>query len=144
MLWPPPESLHSSHQAITDFAGAWDLPIDESKTVVWCTSAKGRVQLRDAGFKVTLDFRELGTHLSSSRRGTNFTQTERILSLDEKWPRLEASLSAFTHKVRALSLAAWLAALHGVSAAPLGERHAMKALGLRAPVPRSVQTASQA
>ena len=129
-----PADLVSAHQAVVDFAQAWDLPIDSSKTVVWCTSAKGRAELGQAGFQVTLDFRELGAHLASSRRGTNFTQTERIRALDEKWPRLEASLSpCFGHGGMG-------GALHGISASPLGERHfvklrsdAMKALGLRAP-----------
>ena len=101
-----PEDLVSAHQAIADFARAWDLFVNSDKTVVWCTSAKGRAALRQAGFPVTLDFRELGAHLASSRRGTNFTQTDRIRALDEKWPRLEASLSPFLHKVRALSTAA--------------------------------------
>ena len=135
-----PEGLISSHATVTAFASAWDLPIDTSKTVVWSTSAKGRRALRDAGFQVTLDFRELGAHLASSRRGSNFTLTERIQALEHKWPRLEASLSPFAHKVRALSTAAWPAALHGISASPLGDRHfaqlrsnAMKAVGLRAP-----------
>ena len=99
-----PEDLVSAHQAIADFARAWALPVDSDKTVVWCTSAKGRAALRRAGFPVTLAFRELGAHLASSRRGTNFTQTDR--ALDEKWPRLEASLSPFLHKTRALSTAA--------------------------------------
>ena len=138
-----PAALISAHQAITDFARAWDLPVDSAKTVVWSleyTSARGRAALRQAGFPVTLDFRELGAHLASSRRGTNFTQTDRIRALDDKWPRLEASLSPFGQKLRALSAAAWPAALHGISAAPLGDRHyikmrsdAMKALKLRAP-----------
>ena len=135
-----PRELLTAHNAITAFAQAWDLPIDAGKTVVWSTTAKGREDLRRAGFQVTLDFRELGAHVASSRRGTNFTQTERIRALDDKWPRLEASLSPFAHKVRALSTAAWPAALHGISASPLGERHfvkmrsdAMKAIGLRAP-----------
>ena len=135
-----PGEIIRAHNAVTTFAQAWDLPIDAEKTVVWCATAKGREELRQAGFQVTLDFRELGAHLASSRRGTNFTQTERIRALDDKWPRLEASLSPFAHKVRALSTAAWPAALHGISASPLGERHfikmrsdAMKALGLRAP-----------
>ena len=135
-----PEALISSRDAVTAFARAWDLPIDASKTVVWSTSAKGRRALRDAGFQVTLDFRELGAHLASSRRGTNFTQTERIQALEHKWPRLGASLSPFAHKVRALGTAAWPAALHGISVSPLGDRHfvqlrsnAMKAIGLRAP-----------
>ena len=134
------EDLVSAHRAITDFAQAWDLPVDSGKTVVWSTTAKGRAALRQAGFRVALDFRELGAHLASSRRGTNFSQTDRIRALDEKWPRLEASLSPFKHKVRALSTAAWPAALHAISASPLGERHfiklrsdAMKAIGLRAP-----------
>ena len=135
-----PQEIVAAHNAIADFAQAWDLPVDAEKTVVWCTSAKGRAALRQAGFSVTLDFRELGAHLSSSRRGTNFTLTDRIRALDDKWPRLEKSLAPFAHKVRALSTAAWPAALHGVSSSRLGERHfiqlrskAMKALGLRAP-----------
>ena len=89
---PSPEGILAAHRAVTAFAQAWDLPIDGEKTVVWCTSAKGRAALRRAGFSVTLDFRELGAHLSSSRRGTNFTQTDRIVALEDKWPRLEASL----------------------------------------------------
>ena len=135
-----PDDLISAHAAVTDFARAWDLPIDEGKTVVWSTSAKGRAALRQAGFAVTLDFRELGAHLASSRRGTNFTLTDRIRALDDKWPRLEVSLAPFEQKLRALSTAAWPAALHGVSASPLGDRHyvklrseAMRALKLRAP-----------
>ena len=134
------DELRASHQAICDFARAWDLPIDVQKTVVWSTHSSGRRQLRDAGFQVTLDFRELGAHLRSSQRATNFTQTARFQALEPKWPLLRASLAPIDQKIRALSSAAWPAAFHAVSAVSIGNCHFVKlrssallGLGLRAP-----------
>ncbi|CAE7714215.1 unnamed protein product [Symbiodinium pilosum] len=134
------DELQASHAAINDFARAWDLPIDTEKTVFWCTHTKGRQKLRDAGFRVTLDFRELGAHLRSSKRGTNFTQTDRIRALEAKWPLLRDSLAPLEQKIGALSSAAWPAAFHAVSAVSVGNCHfvrlrsaAIFGLGLRAP-----------
>ena len=133
-------SLLATHTAMEAFTQAWDLPVDGAKTVAWSTTAEGRSALKASGFAVALDFRDLGAHLQASRRRSNYTQTARIRSLEDKWPRLEASLAPFAQKVRALSVAAWPAALHGISVVQLGEAHftnlrsaAMKGLGLRAP-----------
>ena len=134
------EELQASHVAINTFAQAWDLPIDTDKTVFWCTHTAGRKQLREAGHPVTLDFRELGAHLRASKRGTNFTQTDRFRALEAKWPLLRDSLVFLEQKIGALSSAAWPAAFHAVSAVGVGNCHfirlrssAMFGLGLRAP-----------
>ena len=133
-------ALLGAHEARQAFTEAWDLPIDVNKTVAWSTTAGGRNALRELGFEVSLGFRDLGAHLQPSRCHRNATQIVRIRSLDSKWLRLQASLAPRGQKVRALSVAAWPAALHAVSAVSVGECHfrslrssAMKAVGLKAP-----------
>ena len=108
-------SLVATHTAMQAFVHSWDLQVDSAKTLAWSTTAEGRSSLKASGFAVALDFRDLGAHLQASRRRTNFTQTARFRALEDKWPRLEASLAPFAQKVRALSVAAWPAALHGAS-----------------------------
>ena len=58
-----------------------------------------------------------------SLRYSNFTQTQRVKALRDRWPSLEASQAPFTQKGRALAVAAWPAALHGVCVVPLGDCH---------------------
>ena len=137
---PTCEGLVEAHASLMEFSRLWDMPVDTAKTVVWSTSAQGRSQLRQAGFRVLLDFRDLGAHLQTSRRLSNKTQVDRIRNLDDRWPRLSASLAPVRQKVSALSTAAWPAALHAVSIAPVGDCHfsglrsnAMKGLNLKAP-----------
>ena len=133
------EGILEAHASLMEFSRTWDMPVDVAKTTVWSTSAQGRSQLRQAGFKVLLDFRDLGAHLQVSRRYSNHTQIDRIHSLDDRWPRLASSLAPVAQKIRALSTAAWPAALHAVSVAPVGECHFsslrsnMKGLNLKAP-----------
>ena len=141
-LFPLPflPGLVSAHEARQAFTEAWDLPIDVNKAIAWSTMAGGRSALRDLGFTVSFGFRDLGAHLQPSRCNRNATQIARIRALDSKWPRLKASLAPRAQKVRALSVAAWPAALHAVSAVSVGDCHfrslrsnAMKAIGLKAP-----------
>ena len=134
------EGIKDAHTALMEFSRLWDMPVDTAKTTVWCTSAAGRAHLRDAGFQVQLDFRDLGAHLQTSCRFSNKTQVDRIRALDERWPRLAASHAPTSQKVRALSTAAWPSALHAISVTPIGECHisalrskAMKGINLKAP-----------
>ena len=134
------EGIVEAHAALIEFSRRWDMPVDSAKTAVWCTSAAGRAQLRDAGFQVQLDFRDLGAHLQTSRRFSNKTQVDRIRALDDRWPMLAASHAPTSQKVRALSTAAWPSALHAISVTPIGDCHisalrskAMKGINLKAP-----------
>ena len=134
------DGLVQAHSALMDFSRSWDMPVDTGKTVAWCTAAEGRSRLRAAGFQVVLDFRDLGAHLQTSRRYSNRTQVDRILSLDDRWPTLAASHAPVAQKIRALSMAAWPSALHAISVTPVGECHfsrlrskAMRGITLNAP-----------
>ena len=51
---PDPKSLAASHSALKEFAGAWDLLLDESKTLAWISDPRLRKELRERGFLVTL------------------------------------------------------------------------------------------
>ena len=133
-------ALLRAHEACKSFTEAWDLPVDVSKTLAWSTCAAGRASLRTSGFQVSLGFRDLGAHLQPSRSFRNATQVSRIKALEDKWPRLQASLAPRSQKIRALTVAAWPAALHACSAVSLGECHfkslrsgAMRAVCLKAP-----------
>ena len=115
-------------------------PLTRPKQLSGAPQHKGRSYLRAAGFKVLLDFRDLGAHLQTSRRMCNRTQVDRIQNLDDRWPRLASSQAPLSQKVRALATAAWPAALRAVSITPVGECHfsslrskAMKGLNLKAP-----------
>ena len=134
------DGLVQAHSALMEFSRSWDMPVDTGKTVAWCTAAEGRSRLRAAGFQVVLDFRDLGAHLQTSRRFSNRTQVDRILSLDDRWPMLAASHAPVAQKIRALSTAAWPSALHAISVTPVGECHfsrlrskAMRGITLNAP-----------
>ena len=139
-LSPSFEGILEAREALQKFSKAWDMPVDDNKTVFWCTHAQGRAALRASGLSVALDFRDLGAHLQTSLRYSNFTQTQRVKALRDRWPRLEASQAPFAQKVRALAVAAWPAALHGVCAVPMGDYHfttmrsaALKGINLKAP-----------
>ena len=134
------EGIVEAHELLMEFSRKWDMPVDTAKTTAWCTSAAGRARLRAAGFNVLLDFRDLGAHLQTSRRFSNRTQVDRIRALDERWPMLAASHAPVSQKVRALSTAAWPAALHAIAVTPIGDCHisglrakALKGLNLKAP-----------
>ena len=133
-------AIVQAHDSLMEFSRTWDMPVDAGKTIAWCTTAAGRARLREAGFQVLLDFRDLGAHLQTSRRFSNRTQVDRFRALDDRWPRLSASHAPVPQKVRALSTAAWPSALHAISVTPVGETHfsslrskAMKGINLKAP-----------
>ena len=135
-----PAVIPEAVQATKAFAQSWDIALDESKTKVWATTAEARKALRNQGFQTTLDARDLGGHLSFSKRVSVYTITTRIKSMQPLWPRLQLSPAPFEQKLRALSVAAWPRALHGISVVLWGDGHfdglrsaAVRGLGAKRP-----------
>ncbi|CAE7525471.1 Pol [Symbiodinium sp. CCMP2592] len=100
---------------VTEFVRGWDLTMDPRKTVFWASRADHRRQLRRQGLPVENSVRNVGGHVSFNRRCTNATVQARIEGLEGLWPRLAASWAPRNQKVMALKVAAWPAALHGIS-----------------------------
>ena len=117
------EDVCQAHQAMLDFCAAWDVQLDESKTVFWATLPVDRRALRQKGLQVLHHTRELGGHLQFTRASSNSTLTARIQAMDEMWPRLASSHSPYRTKVRALIVAAWPRGLYGSSICTLGQRY---------------------
>ena len=135
-----PAVIPEAVQATKAFAQSWDIALDESKTQVWATTAEARKALRNQGFQTTLDARDLGGHLSFSKRVSVYTITTRIKSMQPLWSRLQLSPAPFEQKLRAPSVAAWPRALHGISVVLLGDGHfdglrsaAVRGLGAKRP-----------
>ena len=123
-----------------DFAEAWDLTLDRSKTVFWASQAADRKWLCAQGASVLHYARDLGGHLQYTRSATNSTVTARIRAMEDMWPRLATSHAGYAAKLRALEVAAWPRAFYGVSICQLGNRYisalrtsALKGLGMSRP-----------
>ena len=90
-------------QAVEKFAQAWDLTLDGSKSVAWATSTQTRRQLRQQGLPVVLSARDLGGHVSLSRKRSNCSVAERAGKLVPVWPRLQGSLLLIGSRLRGLA-----------------------------------------
>ena len=135
-----PEDLTATYSAVQGFVEAWDLQLDEGKTVAWATDPVHRRALRSGGFCTILQGRDLGAHMQFSRRCTNATVVSRIQALEPLWSQLRWSFAPFRQKVFALSTAAWPRAFYGVANVHLGSAHycrlragAMRGLSLDRP-----------
>ena len=140
VLSATPEVTLHAYDHLLQFCSRWDLLLDHAKTFAWATSTQGRVLLRQRGLPVKAAARDLGGHVQYSAQQTNFTQVARLRGLEQRWIRLRESPAPMPQKVRALTVAAWPRALHGVSLVHLGPHHiaslrtgAMRGLNARKP-----------
>ena len=134
---PSKASVVSSLSAMREVCNALDLALDEKKTYMWSTSAQTRKELREEGYQVTLQLRDIGGHMQYCRRKTNSTLTQRIEALAPLWGQLARSLAPLRRKETALITVAWPRAFQGIAAIHLGETWyqmlrsgAMKGMGL--------------
>eukprot|EP00438_Fugacium_kawagutii_P015675 Skav217052 [mRNA] locus=scaffold1849:236442:240761:+ [translate_table: standard] len=114
-----------------------DLPIDESKTILWANNASERKTLRDSQHQVVQWARDLGGHVQYSQLPTNKVVTAKILKFKPRWRDFARSLATKDQKVKAIKQAAWPNALHAVSSVNLSKEcvremrtAAMRSLGL--------------
>ena len=135
-----PAQALAAYQGMQDFCVAWDIRLDESKTVFWATTAADRRHLRQLGHEVLHCARDLGGHLQFSRQATNSTVTSRVLAMEELWPKLQSSHAGYDAKLRAIVTAAWPRAFYGISICSIGSKYvlalrtaALRGLGLSRP-----------
>ena len=112
--------LQAAFDRVQAFCEAIRVPIDDRKTHFWSTGSFGRAHLRSQGLSVAHHCRALGAHMQLTRQHTNAIQQQRVASLKKLWPRLKVSCSPYHIKIRAIKMAAWPRALHGVAATLLG------------------------
>ena len=114
------EYLPEAFDRVLAFCDAIRVPIDDRKTHFWSTGSFGRANLRDRGLSVAHHCRALGAHMQLTRQHTNVVQQQRVASLKKLWPRLKLSCSPYHIKIRAIKMAAWPRALHGIASTLLG------------------------
>ena len=112
-----------SFQRVLEFAELLDLTVDKSKTFGWSTSAQGRSRLKQAGFVVKYDGRDLGAHISYSRQIRNSSIEQKIVDLEDFWEKLFYCQGAHSQKCRLIATCAWPRALHAISSSFLGKKH---------------------
>ena len=122
------------------FAAMLHIQLDAEKSFTWSTHAEGRRKLREAGFRVLLDTRELGAHVVYSRQLANRTALDRFRCLMDFWAKLGASSCAFRQKIMLITRVAWPRAMHAISSVVVGKHHfsdlrtaMMQALNLQKP-----------
>lgn len=111
------EATLQAAAAVQTFADELQLTLDKAKakTYLWSTDAAERSHFRQAGYPVELAARDLGGHLQYSRHRGNSTITARIKSVAPLWAKLKRSRANTAAKLRALRVAVWPRALHGIS-----------------------------
>ena len=119
-----PSARHVQHgmQKVSQFCQQLDVTIDPKKSYCWSTFAVDRHALRKDGARVCSAQRDLGGHLSYSRRHTNFTIVQKIDSMKELWSRLARSQAPTAQKQKAILVAAWPRCLHGVGTVSIGNQ----------------------
>ena len=109
-------SLNEAFDRMTQFSDHIRVPIDAKKTHFWATDSATRSALRQQRRPIAHHARALGAHMQFSRQHTNCIQMKRVLGMKSLWPRLRVSSSPYHLKTRALRVAAWPRALHGIAA----------------------------
>ena len=84
------------------FASLMDLSLDQSKSVLWALQADDRRDLRQQGFAVTRNIRDLGGHLQLSRQQTNATLTQKCTALRVVWSKIAASKAPIEQKCKVI------------------------------------------
>ena len=118
-----PSLVEDSFNRVLEFAELLDLSIDRSKTHAWSTTTCGRAALRQVGFSVKNDCRDLGAHISYSRQIRNSTIQGRIADLTDFWDKLLHCRGPHRQKCRLITACAWPRALHAISGSFLGKKH---------------------
>eukprot|EP00435_Cladocopium_sp_Y103_P060860 s232_g22.t1 len=124
-----------SSSALESFCRLLDLELDQSCLVAWSTSAHGRHELRNHGFKISLGQRDLGGQVMYCKQLRNRVLQDRIEQVLPYFAKLRASAIPQAAKTVNIKLVLWPRALHGCESAVLGDQHihklrsgAMKAL----------------
>ena len=132
------EDVQKALQRLEDFAALMDLSLDQSKSVLWALQADDRKFLRDSGYAVTRNVRDLGGHLQLSRQQTNATLVMKCKALKAVWSKLAISRAPLQQKCKVVRVKAWPRGLHActgvhISNATFNElrSNANKALGLK-------------
>ncbi len=122
LLRNPSCAVEALERAVA-FTKDWDLTLDRRKTFAWGTSGPTRAALRNGGFKVVSDVKDLGAHMVFSKQLRNQTVLSRIAQLEDFWSKLGMARGTLAQKQRAVKTAAWPRALHSISAIQLGLKH---------------------
>lgn len=120
IIYVDPEVFNSIWSALTRFATNLQLPLDYAKSFCWSSQSSGRKLLRNGPVPSVLSFRDLGAHQNFSLKAGNKTLVDRVLALDDLWPKLRRCVSPYAHKIHVLVQLAWPRGLHGISIVHLG------------------------
>ena len=115
--------VSDSFHRVLEFAELLDLSIDQGKTFAWSTTSFGRATLKQDGFLVKHDGRDLGAHISYSKQIRNSTIQQKILDLHDFWEKLFHCRGSHHQKCRLVVACAWPRALHAISGCFLGKKH---------------------
>ena len=82
---PTGESAKSSLSAMQKVCHQLDLALDDKKTFLWSTCPQTRKELREEGYQVAMQLRDIGGHMQYCLRRTNSTLTQRLKALHPLW-----------------------------------------------------------
>ena len=92
--------LLRSCDAVDRYVAMLDIDLDTKKIYCWATDASGRASLRQQGFRVLLQQKELGAHVVFSRQLRNASTLERFRHLDDFWAKLTSCPCTYKQKVQ--------------------------------------------
>ena len=107
-------------QSVEQFTSKVDLLLDRQKTYAWSTDPKCRHSFKQHQVHSRNQARSLGAQMQYTKAHRAKVIHDRILDVQQLWPKLRSSLSPYFLKVRVLSRAAWPRGLHAISATCLG------------------------
>ena len=127
ILTKSPADIPILLDALERFTAAVDLQLDPAKTFVWSPNAAARKSFREGHFSYCNQAKSLGAQMQYTRRHAAKVIIARIEEVQDLWPRLRLSPSPYKLKIRAVRVAAWPKAFHGVAATTIGPDNIQRA-----------------
>ena len=123
VLASEPSEVIRAERVMRRFCSAWDIQLDEKKTVFWAISPDQRRELRASGCQVVSAMRDLGGQLQFTGQFRNRVLIDRVKGLEPMWARLRLSAAGYLAKLRALRSSAWPRGLYASSLCHIGDQH---------------------
>ena len=123
VLASEPSEAVRAEQAVRRFCSAWDIQLDDKKTVFWALSPGQRKELRASGCQVVSAMRDFGGQLQFTGQFRNKVLIDCMKGLEPMWTRLRLSAAGYPAKLRVLRSSAWPKGLYASWLCHLGDQH---------------------
>eukprot|EP00438_Fugacium_kawagutii_P015719 Skav235342 [mRNA] locus=scaffold520:958024:962610:- [translate_table: standard] len=115
--------LSASYQALTEFCAVLDLQLDFDSLFAWSSCPSGRRELKNLGFNISLDHRDLGGQVTYCRQLRNRQLTARIQDIFPSCVRLAGTKLPEAARKANIKQVVLPRALHGCEAVIIGQDH---------------------